>query len=183
MQKFTTSEIVLKNGKCVILRQATIFDAEKLLNTIKTYIPQSEFIPLLKEELTQTVAQNKEWVNSFIIFDNSLLIVAEYDNEIIGNIDLTGSRRSIMEHTALIGMGILKEWRNTGLGTSLVSAIIQWAKENPILGLLWLQVYANNELGLGVYKKMGFIENGVIQGFFKQNDQYFDNITMSICVK
>jgi RimJ/RimL family protein N-acetyltransferase len=183
MPEFTTIEITLKNGKCVLLRQATTFDAEKLLKTIEKYIPQSEFIPLLKEELTQTVAQNKEWISSFIKFDNSLLIVAEYDNEIIGNIDLTGSRRKIMEHTALIGMGMLKEWRDIGLGTALISVLIEWATDNPALELLWLQVYTDNQLGIGLYEKMGFIENGVIKGFFKQNGQYFDNLTMSKSVK
>lgn len=183
MKKFESIEIRLKNGKVVTIRQAEITDAEKLLNTIKNYIPQSEFIPILEKEIKLTIEQEKEWIKYFLTYENSLLLVAEYENNIIGNIDLTGKQRKVMEHTALIGMGILKEWRNIGLGTKLISLIIEWSKKNPILELIWLQVYTENKLGLGIYHKMGFVESGVVKNFFKHNDRYFDNLTMIMKVK
>ena len=80
-------------------------------------------------------------------------------------------------------MGLLKAWRNVGLGTQLLQFIIEWAKENEVLELIWLQVYTQNELALKVYRRVGFEENGVIKGFFKQNNTYFDNLTMSLKVK
>jgi len=180
--KFEPKQITLKNKKTVVIRQAGLSDAENLLNCIKTYIPTSNYIPKLESEIKLTVDQEKEWINSFLIYDNSLLLVAEYEGKIIGNIDLTGSRRKIMEHTAVIGMGMLQEWQNIGLGTALLSAIIEWAKNNPILELIWLQVYTENESGLNLYKKMGFTENGIIKNFFKQDDKYFHNLTMTLTV-
>ena len=183
MQKFKTEIVELKNKKFVTIRQAEIDDAERLLNCIKTYVPQSAYIPKLEQEIKLTIEQEKEWINSFLTNENSLLLVAEYNDEIIGNIDLTGSRRKIMEHTAVIGMGMLKEWKNTGLGTALLKFGIEWAKENTILELLWLQVYTDNELGLGLYRKMGFEENGIMGNFFKQDGEYFDNLTMTMNVK
>jgi len=72
---------------------------------------------------------------------------------------------------------------NTGLGTALLTAIIDWAKVNPILEIIWLQVYTENALGVSLYKKMGFIENGIIKDFFKQDGKYFDNLTMTMKVK
>ena len=164
-------------------RQAEIEDAENLLNCIKTYVPQSDYIPKLAQEIKLTVEQEKDWINYFLTNENSLLLVAEFDNKIIGNIDLTGNQRKIMEHTAMIGMGMLKEWRNSGLGSALLKLAIEWAKENPILELLWLQVYADNELGLGLYRKMRFEENGIMKSFFKQDEKYFDNLTMTMKVK
>ena len=183
MKKFENIEILLKNKKVVTIRQAEIRDTENLLNTINKYIPQSEFIPKLEEEINLTIEQEEEWINYFLTHDNSLLLVAEYENNIIGNIDLTGNRRKVMAHTAVIGMGLLKEWRNIGLGTALITAIIEWSKKNPILELIWLQVYSENELGIGLYHKMGFIESGVVKNFFKHNDGYFDNLTMVMKVK
>ncbi|UUV21968.1 GNAT family N-acetyltransferase [Paenimyroides aestuarii] len=180
--KFEPKQIILKNRKTVLIRQAAISDAENLLNCIKTYIPTSNFIPKLESEVTLTVDQEKEWINSFLVNDNSLLLVAEYENKIIGNIDATGSRRKIMEHTAVIGMGMLQEWQNIGLGTAFLSATIEWARNNPILELLWLQVYTDNELGVQLYQKMGFVANGIIPNFFKQNNTYFDNLTMTLTV-
>lgn len=183
MSKFRAETIELKNKKLITIRQAEIGDAEKLLGCIKQYIPQSEYIPKLEQEITLTIEQEKEWINSFLTNENSLLLIAEYGNEIIGNIDLTGNRRKIMEHTAVIGMGMLREWRNLGLGTALLKSIIQWAKENPLLELIWLQVYTENVSGLNVYRKMGFEDNGIIKNFFKKDKRYFDNLTMTISVK
>lgn len=183
MPKSKTEIIELKNQKTVTIRQAEIDDAESLLNCIKTYVSQSEYIPKLRQEIKLTIKQEKDWINSFLANENSLLLVAEYDNEIIGNIDLTGNRRKIMEHTAVVGMGMLREWRNSGLGTALLKLAIEWAKGNPILELLWLQVYTDNKLGLILYRKMGFEENGIIKNFFKQDDKYFDNLTMTMNVK
>src|SRR5690606_26348519 len=125
-----------------------------------------------------SIEQEREWIKSFLVFDNSLLLVAEFDGEIIGNIDLTGARRKMMQHTAVIGMGMLSEWRNIGLGSALLHEIICWAKLNPILEIIWLQVYAQNDLGISLYRKMGFIESGIIKNFFKKDEAYFDNITM-----
>lgn len=180
--KFEPKQITLKNSKTVVIRQAEVSDAENLLNCIKTYIPTSKYIPKLKSEIKLTVDQEKDWINSFIINDNSLLLVAEYEGKIIGNIDLTGSRRKIMEHTAVIGMGMLQEWQYIGLGTALLSMVIEWAKSNPILELIWLQVYTENEAGLNLYRKMGFVENGIIKNFFKQDNRYFHILTMSLTI-
>jgi RimJ/RimL family protein N-acetyltransferase len=183
MQKIKPKKVELKNRKFVLIRQAEIADAEKLLHCIKTYIPQSDYIPKLEQEITLTTDQEKEWISSFLIHENSLLLIAEYENQIIGNIDLTGNRRKIMEHTAMIGMGMLKEWRNSGLGTALLETTIEWAKQNPILELIWLHVYTENKVALRLYKKLGFEENGIIKNFFKQNGKYYDNLTMIMDVK
>lgn len=183
MQKFSPKNVNLKNGLSIIIRHAEVSDAENLLKAIKVYIPQSQFIPKLESEIKLTVAQESEWIQSFLTHDNSLLLIAEHNGQIIGNIDLTANRRKIMEHTAVIGMGIINEFRNIGLGTVLLSEVINWAKQNPILELIWLQVYTENALGLGLYKKMGFIESGIIKNFFKRGERYFDNLTMTLNIE
>lgn len=181
--KFTPKKLLLKNGKEVIIRSAALSDASKLLSTVKEYINDSEYIPKLNEEFTLSLEEEEQWIKSFIEYPNSLLLIAEYEGQILGNINISSHQRIIMQHTAVIGMGILNAWRNSGLGTHLMQQAIAWAEENPILELLWLQVYNENRLGLGLYKKMGFQENGIIKNFFKHENRYYDNITMSLSLK
>lgn len=179
-----TSQIVqLKNGKEVVIRPCKLSDVEKLRGIISTYINDSAYIPKFQDELNWQVKDTKEWIESFRSKENSLLLVAEYNNELIGNIDLTGHTRKAMQHTCVIGMGMLLEWRNTGLGTALLEHAIHWAKRNSIVELLWLQVYTENKAGIGLYRKMGFIENGILRHFFKHKEKYFDQLTMSKSVK
>lgn len=182
--KLSHTQVILKNGTQVVIRQAKVTDAQNLLSTFKTYIPQSEFIPKLESEIKlRTLEQQEKWIRNLISAKNSILLVAEIDNEIVGNVDLTGSSRKVMEHTAVVGMGMLKDWRNTGLGTAMLTQAIRWAKENPVLELVWLQVYTDNVLGMSLYKKLGFVDNGVVKNFFKTEGRYYDNLTMSLEVK
>jgi RimJ/RimL family protein N-acetyltransferase len=183
MTKFNPQIVTLKNQKQVVIRQAETKDAEELLHCLKTYISQSDFLPKHDYEIKLTVEQEMDWINSYLKNDNSILLVAEYENQLIGNIDVTGSQRERMMHTGMIGMGMLEEWRNSGLGTLLMEKAIAWSKQNAILELLWLQVYTANHAALHLYKKMGFIENGIIKNYFKHETDYFDVMTMSLEVK
>ncbi|HET6245676.1 MAG: GNAT family N-acetyltransferase [Bacteroidetes bacterium] len=182
--KFQQIEKRLKNNKVVSIRECCCEDAEGLIKTIKEYLSDSECVPLEPDEFNPSIDQESQWIQSFIENDNSLFLIAIYGKQIIGNIDLKGNQRRALKHTAAIGMGMLKEWRNTGLGTALMDCSINWAKQNSLLELLWLQVYGNNSAGISLYKKAGFKENGVQEKFFKnQKNSYFDNITMTLALK
>jgi len=174
---------ILKNGKEITIRNGAVTDAEKLRKTVKKYIGESEYIPQLPEEYTLTIEEQENWIKSFIEKENSIMLIAEYHNDIIGNIDINGSVRKAMQHTGGIGMGMLQEWTNSGLGTALMTCAVEWAKQNKILEILWLQVYTDNIGGVSLYKKMGFQESGLIKNYFKQDGKYFDNMTMSLSVK
>lgn len=175
----TPIHIEITNGKSVHIRTATPSDAESLNNTVREYLADSDYIPKLASEFTASVEDTRRWITSFIDADNSTLLVAEYDGKIIGNIDLTGSTRVIMRHTAVIGMGMLKQWRGKGLGTALMKAAIAWAESHEIIETLWLQVYHDNVAGTKLYTKMGFEKTGLIKDFFKHEGKYHDVITMS----
>ena len=162
----------------VLIRMAVEADALLLLDTLKSYISESDFIPKYPEEMTLTTEQEASWIRSFLMQKNSLLLLAEYNGLILGNIDLTGNTRQMMQHTAVVGMGLRKDCRNIGLGTALMQHAIDWAIENPILELLWLQVYTANEAGIALYKKMKFEPCGLIPQFFKREVAYFDQLTM-----
>ncbi len=99
-------------------------------------------MPLLAEEFLHTEEEEKQLIRKFEEQENSLFLVAVKDGRIIGNIDVSGSQRTMMKHTAVIGMGILKEWRGCGLGTAMMAQVVTWAVQNPVLEQLWLEVYA-----------------------------------------
>ncbi len=177
--KFQPVPIRLKNEQSVTLRMALIEDADALRQTVLTYLKSSPFIPLTPEEFAPGLEDEEAWIRNFIDQENSLLLVAEHDHQIIGNIDLTGSPRKRMRHTGMIGMGILEEWRNSGLGTHLIQEMTRWATNNPILETIWLEVYAANKAGRRIYEQAGFQEIGIVPDFFKNGDTYCDKVIMS----
>lgn len=184
MKKFDSIYRVLKDGRTVLIREGHPDDAASLLATIKTYLADSDYIPLEPDEFRLSEEDERAWIESFSARDNSLLLVAVHEEELIGNIDLTGSPRRATRHTGVIGMGLLKEWQGSGLGTELLRCVVNWARKNPVLEKLWLQVYADNKAGVTIYHKAGFVECGVQKDFFKTGDNHYaDNITMMLDVK
>lgn len=182
--KFTTTETTLKNGEIIVIREAQVSDAQELIGVVKAYIEESEFIPYTKDEFNPTLEEEEKWIQSFLNQENSLLLVAIHQGRIIGNANFSGLQQKIMYHTARLGMGMLSAWRNLGVGSLLLSNAIQWAKSNSPLEILYLEVYANNEGGLALYKKYGFIESGKRKEIFKVDDKtYIDEIIMTSRIK
>jgi RimJ/RimL family protein N-acetyltransferase len=181
--KFSPKTITLKDNSVVLLRECAPEDAGALRAMIKEYLADSEYVPKEASEFNLSVLQEEEWIRSFTEKDNSLLLIAEHNGILVGNIDLNGNTRKAMRHTAVLGMGLRESWRGVGLGKALMNAAIEWATGNEVLELLWLQVYTANAAGLGLYRKCGFKESGIIKNFFCHNGTYFDNLTMYRSVK
>ncbi len=182
--KFSSSDIQLKNKETVTIELCKTEDAKDLITTVKAYLADSKYTLTGPEDFDPPLEQEEQWIRSFLENENSLLLIARQGGKILGNIDITGGKREIIKHTAAIGMGLLKEWRNTGLGTALLNKGIEWAMKNPLLEILWLQVFADNAAAIAIYKKAGFEVDGIQKRFFKAKDNlYYDNIIMSLDVR
>ena len=178
MMKFQSKAYKLKTGKSIRVRMPELDEVQKLIDLKKSYLKNTKTIPLVLDEYPSSVKNELALITEFEKSLNSILIVAEFENEFIGNIDLTGSKRSKMFHTGMIGMGIKEKWRNMGLGRILIESVIDWAKKNSEIELIWLDVYASNELGYNLYKNTGFKISGIINDFFKDENGYVDKVQM-----
>ncbi len=182
--KFSPVERTLKNGKVVTIRMATKKDAEELMQTISRYIIDSEYLLTTIDEFNPTLRDQKLWIETLNEKRNCLLLIATHEKKIIGNIDLKGESKKKVRHNALLGIGMVKEWRGLGLGKILMEYAIDWARENLTLEILWLHVFADNEQAKALYKKMGFEEVSIQKNFIKNIDgTYSDNIIMKMGVK
>ncbi|WP_158961395.1 GNAT family N-acetyltransferase [Myroides fluvii] len=177
---FHSQCVLLKNKKQVVIREAQPEDALALIQLIQTYLEDSEYIPLEPAEFTKTEEEGVHWITSLQTASNSLFLLAEYEGRIIGNLDLTGHGRKALQHTAILGMGMLKEWRGCGLGTALVCQAMDWAKQQRQLELIWLQVYEENKAAIALYQKHGFTTIGIMPAFIKANHRYYNNQIMQV---
>jgi RimJ/RimL family protein N-acetyltransferase len=50
-----------------------------------------------------------------------------------------------------------------GVGTSFIAELCSWAFSNPSTERLWLDVLPTNQVARRVYRKLGFIEEGVMR--------------------
>lgn len=178
--KIETTTHITKQGHQIEVREARIDDADGLIKCAKSYM-KNGFIPLTEEEFNPTVTEHENWIRGFIENENNLLLVVEANGLIIGNIDLTSHKRKMLSHTGFIGMGIHQDWQNQGIGAIMINKTKEWSIKNPNIEILWLQVFSNNEKGIHLYTKSGFIETGRQKNFIKtESNQYIDNVIMTL---
>lgn len=177
--KFTPTQHTLKSGMDIIIRIPTMSEAQQLVDLKRSYIENTTTLPLTLDEYPDDPETESLKIQEYENSHNSILLVAEHNGNLIGNIDITGSKRSKIAHTGMLGMGIQEAWRNQGLGKILINNAIKWCKENSPIKIIWLEVYASNDLGYHLYLKTGFEVDGKVTGFFKERGLEIDKIMMS----
>jgi ribosomal protein S18 acetylase RimI-like enzyme len=108
------------------------------------------------------------------IVDGSLVAVA--DGEIVGSLHVLASRFGFGE----MGMAVAREWRGRGVGTALMEAAIEWARERG-LHKLSLSVFPHNAAAIALYRKFGFVEEGRrVKHFRRSSGELWDAIEMGL---
>ena len=103
-------------------------------------------------------------------------IVAVTGAEVIGSLVVEPSRHGFGE----IGMAVAREWRGHGVGSALLAAAIEWARDRG-LHKLSLGVFAHNTAAIELYRKFGFVEEGrLIKQYRRENGELWDAIEMGL---
>ena len=116
---------------------------------------------------------------SRLIAANAPTYVALVEGRVVGWCDVSGNQNPRHAHRASLGMGIIAPWRGHGIGSRLVEACIDHAKK---IGLekIELKVYTSNLRAISLYKRHGFVEEGMIRKYRKLNGEYFDCYCMGL---
>jgi ribosomal protein S18 acetylase RimI-like enzyme len=88
---------------------------------------------------------------AFYVFDGDRLIAN-------GQIK---KRQRRLSHIGDFGITVAKEYRQDGVGSQLMSMLLEEAKSIGVK-IVTLEVFSNNERACYVYKKMGFTEFGIL---------------------
>jgi GNAT superfamily N-acetyltransferase len=103
-------------------------------------------------------------------------IVATAGDELVGSIFVDASRHGFGE----LGMTVARPWRGRGVGSALMEAAIDWAREHG-LHKLSLAVFAHNTAGLALYRKYGFVEEGRrVKQIRRQSGELWDVLDMGL---
>lgn len=89
------------------------------------------------------------------VSSNSVLLIAEAGQTIIGILDFEGHRHPQERHGGRLGMAVRREHRGRGVGTALVETLISWASQHGVTRLE-LEVFANNPRAIRLYERLGF---------------------------
>lgn len=174
-------EAILKNGKKCILRSPSSTEALEIIEHMRITSDETDNMLRYPDEITVTEAQQAEHIENIISSDNSIMISAIVDNKIVGNAEL----RPVFtldkgKHRAEFGISIQQHFCNYGIGTHLVSALLETAR---IIGYeqVELDVVCDNAPAIALYTKLGFTIFGTNNKAYKRRSGDYQAMHLMLC--
>ncbi|MCC6660480.1 MAG: GNAT family N-acetyltransferase [Phycisphaerales bacterium] len=113
-----------------------------------------------------------------------LVAVVGAGGECAGRLAVRCGQWRRLAHRAEFGISVDQPWRGRGVGSALISTMLDWAAAHPTIEKVCLSCFATNVGARRLYERLGFIEEAVFPKHIRQGPgQYVDDVQMAIWVK
>jgi ribosomal protein S18 acetylase RimI-like enzyme len=132
-----------------------------------------------EDEIKLTIDDEKKYLENVIDDPSQCMIGAYIDGEHAGSASIAPVMRlDKYRHRAGFGMSVKKKYWHLGVGTALLSACIETARDAGY-EQLELEVVADNTRAIALYERLGFVTYGRRPHGFKFRDgSYIDELLM-----
>lgn len=110
-------------------------------------------------ERTTTEEQQRERIRGVLRNENQTILLMERAGTLVGYVSGLGGRCRRNRHCARVVLGVLQEFSGQGYGKALLRGLEEWARARSV-SRLELTVMVHNARAIGLYKGMGFLEEG-----------------------
>jgi RimJ/RimL family protein N-acetyltransferase len=176
-------EIKLKNGASAVARNASVADAYSVVEIMRTVANEHDYTVAEPDEVNWTEHGKREDIQEHRDKPGYLTLVAEVGGCVVGFLEFENGQRRRTQHSGMFSIFILKEWRTVGIGSALISVLLEWATANPLIEKVTLATFSTNTPALALYKKLGFQEEGRCPHDMKVGAAYIDSVLMYKFVK
>jgi RimJ/RimL family protein N-acetyltransferase len=110
------------------------------------------------------------------IAGDGAVFVAVADGEVVGHLGMHGQGGA-----RDFGMAVVDGWRSKGAGSALVRAAVAWAREQPDVHKLCLEVWPHNGGAIALYRRHGFeVEGRRRRQYRRKSGELWDSIVMGL---
>lgn len=160
----------LKNGKQLIVKVPEISEAQALIDYMKEVDCETRFLAREPGEFAFTVEQEVAFISSLSEDQNSQLLIAEIDGQIVANCSVGIVMNNLRYlHRAALGISVRESYWGQGIGTILMKECINWCIVHSV-EQLELEVITQNVRAIELYKKLGFEKYGTKKNALKYSD-------------
>ena len=158
----------------IVVRKIELKDAPSFWSALSSVAQERKHIlttePPPFERAEEFVRENVE--------ENYAQFVALRDENVIGWADIIPLKHPKMTHVGALGIGILAAYRGRGIGSQLLEKTVEHAWASG-LKRLELEVFADNEPAIRLYKKRGYVQEGLKRYARFIDGQYQDIVVMA----
>jgi RimJ/RimL family protein N-acetyltransferase len=168
-------------GNTVVIRYPVERDVVAMHQYINTLHAEDTYLTMLGGQPI-TFSQEKQFVENVlkaIKSDAARVFLITVEGKIIGVCDVWKEREPRLRHVGVLGIALLPEYREEGIGTQLMKFLISQGKDMG-LRMIRLTCFANNPRALHLYEKLGFRKVGVLPGAILYQKRYIDQVIMYV---
>ena len=177
-----TQQITLKNNLLLILRHAEPNDAERLLAFLEQVAGESDNIAFGPGEFGMTVEEERRFLQQCAESPTSLFLIAEIAGEIAGTLTFNANHHPRLRHSGEFGMSVLHKYWNLGVGSHMLTYLIDWARQTKTIRKIDLHVRVDNLPAIHLYQKHGFVQEGLLRRGFFLRGQFVDLYMMGLVI-
>ena len=174
------TQTILKDGRILSIRKAREDDAEQLVDYINLVGGESGFLTFGKDGCRYSVEEEKQFLRNLGDNPANLYLVGFVGDELACCANLASQGKKRVAHNCEFGITVKKKYWHLGAASALLAELIDFARKDPVLEMIHLGVYENNERAIRLYEKFGFEKVGRHKRFFRIGDEYYDEILMDL---
>ena len=168
----------LKDGRSCTIRETVEDDAAELCEMLPKMHAESPWLNYKPGEFNKTVEQEKRFIREHTK-PSAMMLVALVGGKIVATGGVGSPEQIRLSHHAELGLAVLKDFWNVGIGRKMMELLIQWGRDRN-LRKLYLRVYDGNDRAMRLYDALGFQHEARLRDDFQRDDgTYADTIIMS----
>ena len=169
---------VTRSGRPFLIRPSRDDDAPALAALIDAVAGEGELIAAVPGE-PDTIEQSAQLVS--IVLDGGLTLTLEVGGEPAGHLMVQRRAGRHYAHVGEIAILVSNGERGAGLGRSLMEMAIAWGRAVG-LAKLSLRVFPDNRRAIGLYRSLGFQEEGLVKGEVRMPSGDRDMLLMGLAL-
>ncbi len=147
-------------GHPYLIRPSRDTDAAGLALLIEAVAGEGELIAAVPGE-PDTIEQSVRLVS--IVVEGGLTLTLDVDGAVAGHVMVQRRAGRHYAHVGEIAILVSNTDRGAGLGRSMMEMAIDWGRAVG-LAKLTLRVFPDNERAIGLYRSLGFQDEGLVRG-------------------
>ncbi len=167
-------EFISKDNREIAVRHAVSGDAANLHSGFKIVVEEGRWLPSLSANAS--VADWVSWINR-TKRTREILLIAKVNDNYAGHLTLQPEEWMASDHVAKLGVIVISEYRNIGVGRALMECAEKTAVEQEYEKII-LSTFCDNEIAYALYDSLGYKKVGLRSRHFKMPSGYIDEILM-----
>lgn len=170
----------LKDGRKALLRSPQEEDIESTLEYLTVSAGETDYLLRYPEECGKYTAEGeKKLFEQKNASPDEAMIMCIVDGKVVGNCDISFFKGIKTKHRASIGIALIREFWNQGIGTKMLEEIIRIAESREGVMQIELEFVEGNARARHLYEKMGFRITGIHPNAIRLKDgTLLNNYTM-----